>query len=726
MRASRANRTRASAGASPRGWCSGPRRARARPSSTPSAAGESPATRCRARSTSWTSFRAAPLASSSAASSWRDVRSGAEAVDRDRELGDRARPARGPLCRSGLLRGCGGLLLRLDELLQRGRAPELAHPHDVLRREARAVRGADLRAVRAGRTGRAPARRDEAARALAVGRARALRGRDPRGVRGLRLDGAAEGPARTERALRHDRPRTGVCVRADRLPEPARTRAAADVALARPLARLDRGAAWYNAPMVGDRLRRTISVCALGGLLGGCAVGPDYQRPELTLTPAFRDTTEAQSSIADSAWFDVFSDPVLRQLVDEALANNRDLKVAVARVEQARYTAAIARSPLFPQIGYGGTASRGKQVTFGQEEQGSPVTNSFLVTLAGSWEIDVWGRIRRSAEAGRAELLATDAMRRGVVLSLVSEVAQAYFELRELDLELLIATDAVASFQDTYDLFNRRFTGGVTSKLDPLRAEASLAQVAALKAQVEQAIVFKENQISVLVGRPPAPVPRGAALEAQTVPPEIPVGVPAQLLERRPDLIESEQQLVAANAQIGATFANYFPRIGLTALGGSLSTDASDLLEGKSSLWSYGARAAGPLFTAGQTTYLWKGAKVNTDAMRESYEGTVLNALREVSDALTARRQLALVREQQQKAVTALEESLKTARTRYSGGLANYLEVLNAQQQLYPAQLNLAQTRRDELLAVVALYRALGGGWSQNASEPSVPTPLMP
>jgi len=444
------------------------------------------------------------------------------------------------------------------------------------------------------------------------------------------------------------------------------------------------------------------------------------------MTPAFRGAGADTSSIADSAWFDVFSDPVLRQLVDEALANNRDLQVAVARVEQARYSAAIARSPLFPQIGYGGGAGRGKQVTVGVEDQGSPVTNSFLLALAGSWELDVWGRIRRNAESGRADLFAQEAIRRGVVLSLVSQVAQSYFELRELDLELEIAKNAAASFQQTYDLFNRRYTGGVTSKLDPLRAQASLAQYTGRVSQVEQDIVFKENEISVLLGRPAQSVPRGATLEAQAMPPQVPAGVPSQLLERRPDLIESEQQLVSANAQIGATFANYFPRIGLTAIGGSLSADASDLMEGKASLWSYAAQGAGPLFTAGQTTYLWKGAKANTDAARASYEGAVLNALRDVSNSLTARKQQALVRQQQEKAVAALEESLATALKRYNGGLANYLEVLNAQQQLYPAQSDLAVTRLRELLAVVSLYRALGGGWSQDLTEPEVPTPLMP
>jgi len=460
--------------------------------------------------------------------------------------------------------------------------------------------------------------------------------------------------------------------------------------------------------------------------LAACAVGPDYHRPELPVTETFRDTAAEQASIADTPWFDVFNDPVLRQLVEESLANNRDLHAAIANVEQARDQAAIARGPLFPQIGYNAAAGRGKQAVVASAVTGLPTGNTFLALANASWEIDVWGRIRRSAEASYADLLASDAVRRGVVLSLVSSVAQAYFELLELDLELQIDHDNVVAFQETYELFSRRYRGGVASKLDSLRAQAALAQVAADVPRVEQAIVAKENQLSVLVGRPAQGMPRGAVLLAQAVPPETPAGVPAQLLERRPDLIESEQRLVTANAAIGETFANYFPRVGLTALGGTLSTDASRLLEGRASIWSYAAQAAGPLFTAGQTTYQWRAAQAATEAARASYEGSVLNALAEVSNALTARTKLATQRGELEKAVNALEESLKTARTRYTGGLASYLEVLDAQQQLYPAQLALAQVRLQELVAVVDLYRVLGGGWSQNGETPTVPSNLRP
>jgi multidrug efflux system outer membrane protein len=473
-----------------------------------------------------------------------------------------------------------------------------------------------------------------------------------------------------------------------------------------------------------SRTRAWAAVLALA--LSACALGPDYERPELPVTPAFRDTAEQTASIADSPWFDVFTDPVLRQLVDEALANNRDLSIAIARVQQARDTAAIARSPLFPQIGYDGVASRGRQATLGLPAGGAPTANAFLAVANLSWELDIWGRIRRNAEAGRAEMLASDAFRRGVVLSLVSQVAQSYFELRELDLELQIVNDSVKSFRETYDLFNRRYRGGVASKLDPLRAQAALAQVAALVPQTEQAIVAKENEISVLLGRSAQPTPRGEALEATALPPEIPAGVPAQLLERRPDLIEAEQNLVAANALIGANFANYFPRLGLTALGGALSQEASDLLKSGAGVWSIAGQTAGPIFTAGQTTYQWHAAQANAEAATASYQGAVLNALAEVSDALTARQKLAAERAERESSVAALAESLSIARTRYSGGLATYLEVLDAQQQLYPEQLDLARTRRDELLAVVAIYRTLGGGWSQADPEPTVPTALEP
>jgi multidrug efflux system outer membrane protein len=475
-------------------------------------------------------------------------------------------------------------------------------------------------------------------------------------------------------------------------------------------------------------VRGTARLAALLALALGsaCALGPDYTRPELPAPETFRAQPIETQSIADLPWFEVFRDGALGGYVREALDNNRDLQVAAARVEQARYLAAVARSPLFPQLGYDAATARGDQAVLGNPAPGTALENSSLLAASLFWEVDVWGRIRRSAEAARAELFATEAVRRGVVLSLVSAVAQSYYELLELDLEQAIAQDSVQAYQGTYDLFQRQFEGGVTSKLDPLRADAALAQAEASLQLVELQIVAKENELSVLLGRPAGGLARGAGLNEQTLPPEVPPGIPSQLLERRPDLIEAEQTLVAANARIGVAFTNFFPRIGLSALGGSASEDLSDLLESGTGLWSIAASAAGPIFTAGQTSYDWRAAQAAADASRAAYEGSVLNALREVSDALTAREKLASTRVQQERAVASLRESVRMATTRYVSGLSSYFEVLDAQQELYPAEFALARTRRDEQLAVVALYRALGGGWNAKDPEPEIPLPLAP
>jgi multidrug efflux system outer membrane protein len=460
--------------------------------------------------------------------------------------------------------------------------------------------------------------------------------------------------------------------------------------------------------------------------LGGCAVGPDYRRPELPTTPSFRERPEEATSIADVPWWEVFRDETLVALIRESLENNRDLAFATANVETARYLAAVQRGELFPQVGYEADAARGDQTLLGAISPGLETDDAFFTALNLAWEIDVWGRIRRASEAARAEMLASEAFRRGVVLSLVSAVAQAYFELRELDLELEIALESVASFQETRDLFERQYQGGVVSKLDPLRAEAALAQAAATVPDLERRIVAKENEISVLLGRPAGSIPRGTPLEIQAEPPEVPAGVPSQLLERRPDLVEAEQALVASNAREGVALADYFPRIGLTAFAGSVSDELSDLLGAGHGAWSVGGSALGPIFTAGRTTYTWRAAQSLSDASQASYEGAVLNALREVSDALVAREKLSEVRMHQELAVEALRESVHISRTRYLGGLANYIEVLDAQQQLYPAEFDLAQTQRDQLLAVVEIYRTLGGGWQLYGAPPEVPLPIAP
>lgn len=474
-------------------------------------------------------------------------------------------------------------------------------------------------------------------------------------------------------------------------------------------------------------MRRRAPATALALLvLAGCAVGPSYRRPEGAVPAAsYRDAPADPASLADLPWFEVFRDDVLRGLVEEALANNRDLLAAAARVEQARGLAAVQRGELFPQLDYDVEASRGHDALLGRPSAGLDTQSFYFGALNAAWELDVWGRIRRATEAARAELLATEAFRRGVVLSLVTGVAQAYFELRELDLELAITLRTVESFRETRDLFERQFRGGVASKLDYLRGEAALAQAAAAIPEVERRIVAKENELSVLLGRPAGAIERGAVLTAQSLPPEVPAGVPSQLLERRPDVIEAEQRLRAETARIGEAFAGFFPRIGLTAVAGRTSGELESALSGPS-FWSLIGSAVGPILTFGRTWYGWRAAEAGAQAALRDYEQAVLVALADVSNALAAREKLARVRIEQERTVEALAESLRIARIRYVGGLASYLEVLDAQQQLFPAELDLARTRRDELIAVVALYRALGGGWQEAPAPPSIPLPLAP
>ncbi len=448
-------------------------------------------------------------------------------------------------------------------------------------------------------------------------------------------------------------------------------------------------------------------------ILGGCALGPDYKRPAVDSPPAFRGAEFAveQASFADLPWFDAFHDETLRQLITTSLANNYDLRIAVARVEQARAVAMEARSPMFPQIGYRLDADRGQGTSFGNPFPGLKTGNTFLGAANAAWEVDLWGRIRRLDEAGQARLLASEEARRGVIVSLVSGVAQAYYELLELDLQLDIARQTTNSFADSLKLFQQRFEGGVGSKLDTSRARASLASTAAVIPQLQQLIILKENEIRILLGQNPAPIARDKSLLQQITPPAIPVGLPSTLLERRPDVRQAEDNLRAANAGVGVAVADFFPRIGLTALYGGASTDLGQIANTSSRAWSVGADISGPIFQGGRVYAEYLKAKAVWEEAKLQYQQTALTAFREVADALAARQKLEEVRAQQAIAVTAYDEAVTISRERYTTGKASYYEVLEAQEQLFAAQNSLAQTQRDQLLAIVQLYRTLGGGW---------------
>jgi multidrug efflux system outer membrane protein len=459
-------------------------------------------------------------------------------------------------------------------------------------------------------------------------------------------------------------------------------------------------------------------------LASACALGPNYRRPEVQ-TPA---ETRGQhgpadpASLADLPWWAVFRDPVLQALVTDAIAHSHDLAAAAARVEQARNQIAIARADLLPQVSYNGEATRERAFV-----PGFPANdefNSFLGSFNLAWEIDVWGRIRRATESARADYLRAEAARRGVLLTLVSDVAQAYFELLELDRELEITHNTTITFQDTLDLFQRRYVGGIGTLLEVSRAKAALTQARANIPELERQVIAKENQISILLGQVPGDVARGAPLGPEGLIPEVPVGLPSQLLERRPDVQQAEQALVAANAEVGVALASFFPRLGLTTFYGGQSSELENIVKSSGNVWAIAGTLAGPIFQGGRLLANYRAENAAFDEAVARYEQTTLGAFAEVSNALVAHDRLARVRVDREETVGALQTSVTLSLQRYTDGIANYFEVLEAEQQLFPAELDLARTRRDELVAVVALYRVLGGGWQLDVPDWGEPPPV--
>ena len=446
-------------------------------------------------------------------------------------------------------------------------------------------------------------------------------------------------------------------------------------------------------------------------LVAACAIGPRYRRPDVATPPSTHGQRAPAdvASLADLPWWEIFRDPAPQELVQEAIRDSHDLRAAAARVERARYQIAVARADMFPQLGYQGEAARQRAALPGSAD--NVTFNSFLATFNLAWELDVWGRIRRATEAARADFLAAEAARRGVLLTLVSDVAQAYFELLELDRELEITQGTTITFQDTLDLFRRRYLGGIGTLLEVSRAEAALTQARAGIPELERQIVAKENQLSILLGRPPGDVRRGMRIDEHTPAPDVPIGLPSQLLERRPDVQQAEQALVAANADVGVALASFFPRIGLTALYGGQSSELENLVKSGGNVWAIAGSLAGPIFQGGRLLGNYRATSAAWDEAVESYQQATLQAFAEVSNALVAHEKLKGVRADRDEAVKALQTSVTLSLQRYNDGIASYFEVLEAEQQLFPAELDLARTQRDELVAVVTLYRTLGGGW---------------
>jgi len=454
-------------------------------------------------------------------------------------------------------------------------------------------------------------------------------------------------------------------------------------------------------------------------VFAGCAVGPNYKRPVVNAPAQFRFAENMDTnSMADLPWWQVFQDPTLQGLIREALTNNYDLQQAVARVEQARYQAAAANSAFFPQINYSGNIGRGKNTLYNSPAAlNGNTASSVLVGLNTVWEIDFWGRIRRSSEAARAQYLATDQARRSLTISLMSQVAITYFQLLDLDQELEIERSATNAYAGSYQIFNDRLTNGVASKLETDRAAAALANAEASIPGLELQIAVTEDQLNVLLGRNPGPVSRQKISEQILPAPEIPAGLPSDLIRRRPDVLAAEQSLVAANANIGVNLANFFPQIGLTTLLGRASPELSEFTAGSGNILNLGGTMTGPVFQGGQLRAQYKAAKAKFDESKAAYQQSVLTAFQEVSDALIARQKFAEVSVFDRQAVVALTSSVELATQRYLNGKSSYYEVLQAQQELYPTERAEVQNQASELIAVVQLYKALGGGWPARPTQ---------
>lgn len=459
-----------------------------------------------------------------------------------------------------------------------------------------------------------------------------------------------------------------------------------------------------------------LSFVVASGLLLGCAVGPKYHRPALQTPTSFRDIApepEQQAktaSYADLPWWQVFQDPKLQELIRTALKQNYDLQLATERINAERAQVAITRSSLFPQVAANASFNGGK-------DSATQFKYNFL-TLVGdaAFQLDLFGRLRRATEAARAELLATDDARQTVILTLVSDVASDYFTVLQLDLQLQITRQTVSTQTDSVKLTKLRLDRGVATKLDVLQAQQVLDTANSQIPDLERAIAQEENAISILLGDYPHDVARGLPLIEQSLPPEVPPGLPSSILERRPDIRETEQILIASNAEIGVAKAQFFPQIALTGSGGGSfgrSSAFSGFMASQVGIWSYGGRVSQPIFTGGALRGNLRLAKSQNQQALLAYRQTIQRAFGDVSDALIGYEKLHEVRLRQQDTVSDLEETVRISTLRYRGGTTTYLEVLDGQRSLYGAQLTLASARGDEYRSLVQLYKALGGGWQQ-------------
>jgi multidrug efflux system outer membrane protein len=472
-------------------------------------------------------------------------------------------------------------------------------------------------------------------------------------------------------------------------------------------------------------MKRTIVIAMTFLLIAGCAIGPDYRKPDIASPPAWIVDQKIAQDMANTTWWEQFNDPTLNELIRTALQENRDLLTATARVEEFYGRYGATRADLFPQIGYGGSAGK-VQLTekgpYALSGTGSQFS-SYQANFTASWEIDIWGKLRRATEAARADLAAAEDIRSGVILSLVTSVATAYIDLRSLDQQLDIAQQTLKLREESVRLFGIRFKGGNISEMElsQVRSEyyVALASIPDLEKRVRQ----QENLINFLLGRNPGPINRGKVLGEITLP-AVPAGLPSDILARRPDIRQAEQQLIAANARIGVAKGQYFPSISLTGLFGSSSTDLADLFTGPAKTWNFAGNITGPIFNAGRIKGDVKAATALQQQALFLYERAIQNGFREFEDSLIDQDRTRLQLDAQKMQVEALATYARLSRLRYENGYTSYIEVLDAERSLFNGQLTYAQTQDVLLRSLVNLYKAMGGGWVVEAdklSRPSAP-----
>lgn len=469
--------------------------------------------------------------------------------------------------------------------------------------------------------------------------------------------------------------------------------------------------------------KRIGPVLLLGSLapLAGCVQGPDYERPAVAVPDEFRFRDATAPFAADpGVWWQAFGDPTLDALVDEALASNRDLRIATARVDEAAAIVGGTRAQGLPQVGYGVQASRQRTSEPGSAPFVGDTRSSLGGVLAASWEIDLWGRIARETEAARANLLATEQARRGVTLTLISSVIVGYLNLLDLDERLRISEETVAGRKRYVELFEVRLRGGVISDFEMAQVRAEYETTLATLPELRRQIALQEDALSVLLGRNPGPVARPTTLD-RLVRPEVPGGLPSELLTRRPDILQAEQNLVASNAMIGAVRAQYFPRISLTSVLGLASAALGGLFSGSARTWSFAGEIAGPIYTGGGLEAATAQTLARRDQALAAYELTVQNAFRDTDDALVSLQTAGEVEDIQRRRVRSLETGVRLAHERYENGYSDTLDVLDTERGLLNAQLAHAAARADRYRALVSLYRALGGDWIDERADAGAP-----